>query len=239
MRTSHRLFAAALSSLLAVAFLTIVPFATPAKAVAQFHTVNIGSATVAEGGVLDFTVTLSAPPIIGDTVTATLKTVDDTAYSSGGALDDFLPDYVHKEDTLTWTSGGGTVKHFTVQTNGDSSKEPDEKLRLNFSGISSATPGTQGTGTITNDDGGPTPTITVSILPADAELRRRRGRQHPQLDHRDLDEPARTKTWRSTTPPSTARPRAIRRRAPRTSRRCRPPRSFGMQGEIWPASPSR
>ena len=170
MRTSLRLFAASLSSLLAVAFLTLVPFASPAKAITQFHTVNIGNATVVEGNagdtLLDFSVTLSASPIIGESITASLETRDDTAYASFPGLATFSPDYVAKTGTLTWSFGDGLVKHFVVTVKGDTSKEPDETMKVVFANVTAATAGTTGTGTITNDDGGPTPTISVSIDPA-------------------------------------------------------------------------
>src|SRR5258708_1037277 len=129
MRTSLRVFAAATCSLIAAAFLTTVPFATPAHAAAGVNKVAIGSASVAQGGVLDSPISLNFPAL--GTVSVTVKTQDISA--SAGSTP---PDYnAIGNTTFTWQLGQGDTKHFLIQTNQDTTPEPDEQVGIVFAAV--------------------------------------------------------------------------------------------------------
>jgi hypothetical protein len=101
-----------------------------------------------------FTVTLSNP---GNT-TSTIHYVT----ANGSALD--TSDYNGTSGNLTFMPGQ-TTQTITVNVNGDTLVESDENFFVNLSGNSAGTTITtsQGKGTILNDDGGVTPTPSVSI----------------------------------------------------------------------------
>ena len=116
---------------------------------------SVDDPSVAEGDAgtasLTFTVTLSAAS--GKTVTVDYATADGTATTAGS-------DYTGTTGTLTFAPGE-TTKTVTVTVSGDITQEADETVRLNLSNAIEATiADSQGTGTITNDDGAPT--ISVS-----------------------------------------------------------------------------
>ncbi len=105
---------------------------------------NTGTAT------LGFTVTLSAPS--GQTVTVGYATANGTATIADG-------DYLAASGTLTFAPGV-TTQPVNVTVNGDVKAEPNETLLVNLSVPTNATIlDSQGTGTITNDDGAPTLSI--------------------------------------------------------------------------------
>ncbi len=114
-----------------------------------------GDVTVAEGqGTADFKVTLSAAS--GQPVTVNYATADGTA--SPGS------DYSTVGGTLTFAPGE-TTKFFGVPINNDTADEPNETFFANLSGASGATLGdAQAVGTITDDDGEPSLTVSSENL---------------------------------------------------------------------------
>ncbi len=162
MRTSLRLFTAAVSVAVAGAFLAIVPSASPASAQTGFavNQVNIGSATSNnESGSLTFTVSLGNR--VGGAVTVTLMTADITAEQA--------KDYTYHEETLSWGATEGGTKSFTVPLLQDSIPEPSEQFAVTFKSApsgSGASAGTTGTGTITDDDSGQGTTPKITVTPA-------------------------------------------------------------------------
>ncbi len=117
-------------------------------------TLSIDDVSVAEGNAgtttLGFTVSLSA--VSGQTVTVGYATADGTATIADG-------DYLAASGTLTFAPGV-TTQPVNVTVNGDVKTEPNETLLVNLSVPTNATIlDSQGTGTITNDDGAPTLSI--------------------------------------------------------------------------------
>ena len=115
-------------------------------------TLSINSVAASEGksGLtpFGFVVTLSAAS--ESTVTVNFATADGTATAGSG-------DYVPTSGTLTFTPGE-TSKPITVTVNGDTTVEPTETFFVNLSSPTNATIAmAQGTGTITDDDGGRSP----------------------------------------------------------------------------------
>ncbi len=161
MRTSLRLFAAALSTLFAAAFLVVIPSATPAHAIAGFNKVNIGSGSVSEAApvgsrFIDFPITLTPTGGV-DTITATVTTQPDTAFSPA--------DYEAKTETFSWSFNDSSQKTFRVKVNDDAFPELDEKFQVVFTQApTGADAGTTGTGTINDNDSGAgsVPQISVS-----------------------------------------------------------------------------
>ena len=122
-------------------------------------TVSIGSASVAEGDSgeadLDFTVSLSAASGKQVTVKYAVDGTDAGTATSG-------TDYTAvTETTLTFTAGQ-TSRTVTVKVKGDTLNEPNETVRLALSEPGNATLGSAstGVGTITDDDGAPTVSIS-------------------------------------------------------------------------------
>ena len=155
MRTSLRVFAAALSTIFAAAFLVFVPSATPAHAVSGVNIVNIGSASATEGQSVHIPISLNYGAI--GNISVTVSTAPLTASSPS--------DYQFKSQTFSWSFGQADVKDFVVTTNEDNTPEGDEQFRVVFSQApSGADPGSQGTGTIVDNDGGvgSVPKLTVS-----------------------------------------------------------------------------
>ncbi|QDU19695.1 Calx-beta domain-containing protein [Urbifossiella limnaea] len=112
-------------------------------------TLSVNAASVAEGGGLAFTVSLSA--VSGQAVTVSYATADGTATAA---------DYAAASGTLTFAPGE-TTKTVTVATTSDATFEPDETLTLDLSGVSNAVIATgTGTGTVLNDDAEPTATLS-------------------------------------------------------------------------------
>jgi len=120
-------------------------------------TLSIGDVTISEGNSLTktatFTVTLSAAqtvPVFFDAATS-----DGTATAGS--------DYVAKALTGQRITIGSTSKTFTVTINGDTTAEPDEAFTVNLSnpagGVTIADG--QAVGTITNDDGVSSPTLSI------------------------------------------------------------------------------
>jgi len=122
---------------------------------------SVNDVTVTEGnsGTDDavFTVTLSA--VSGKTVTVDYTTANNTAASGS--------DYTSISNTLTFNPGV-TAQQITVTVNGDVLDEEDETYYINLSGASNANiSDTQGIGTITDDDGAPTVTLSLTGSPFD------------------------------------------------------------------------
>ena len=119
-------------------------------------TVSIDDVSMLEGdsGVtaFDFTVTLSADPILP--VTVLVHTADDTARAAEGDFN-AISDLV-----LTFNPGGSLTQTVTVEVNSDTVAEGDETFLVNLSNITNATiDDNQGEGVIEGDD----PEITVLL----------------------------------------------------------------------------
>jgi hypothetical protein len=116
-------------------------------------TVNSDSPSIAEGNsgstTLTFTVTLTNPS--SQTITVNYATADGTA-----TVADL--DYVAKSGTLTFLPGV-TSQQVGVTVIPDTKFENNETFALNLSAPSNAVLGTNGTGTILNDDSAPTISI--------------------------------------------------------------------------------
>lgn len=121
----------------------VVPVAAPPPGM------SVGSASIAEGGTLTFTVTLDAPSL--GPVTVHYVTQDGTAQAGS--------DYTAIDGTLTFAPNE-TSRTVSVQTSQDGVVEPDETLTLHLDSPSGANLGkADGTGTIVNDD---MPNLAVS-----------------------------------------------------------------------------
>ena len=119
-------------------------------------TLSINNVTVGEGNsgttTAVFTVTLS--PARTTTVTVNYATANGTATAGS--------DYVAQAGILTFTAGQ-TSKTVAILVNGDTSVEPNETFLVNLSVPVGATIADgQGQGTITNDDAGGLPAISIN-----------------------------------------------------------------------------
>lgn len=133
---------------------------TPASATGtilndDFPSVAVDSVTVAEGnsGTTNavFTVQLSAPAASGG-VTFDIATFANTATAG--------EDFVANSQTGVVIPAGGTSATFTVLINGDALNETNEQFFVRIANVTGAfVNGSQGTGTITNDD--PLPTLSI------------------------------------------------------------------------------
>jgi hypothetical protein len=119
-------------------------------------TLSINDVSIAEGNSLvksaTFTVTLSQAqpgPVFVDVATA-------NGTATAGS------DYVAKTTAGVRIPAGSTSKTFVVSINGDTTAEADETFNVNLSNAVNATiADAQGVGTITNDDGGSTPSLSI------------------------------------------------------------------------------
>ncbi|MEY2471539.1 MAG: fibronectin-binding autotransporter adhesin [Actinomycetota bacterium] len=162
MRTSLRVFTAAVSTLLLGALVTVLPFATPAGAVNGIHTINISSRNCAEGAnPCNVDVTLQGGVNFGTTITADITSSDGSARAG--------QDYTAVNQHVSWASGESGTKTVQVNTTGDSVKEPNETFTLSVTNPVQAAAGTQGTITIPNDDGTPVPTLNIVPQPGTAD----------------------------------------------------------------------
>lgn len=177
MRTSLRVFSAAVAALLCAAFLTVIPFGQPASAVVGIHTISVDPVTVAEnvaGGDVLITVRINALNFVPTAdIEADVVAINGTARGSG-------QDY-NGVPCGAQNCNGATVLQHVVFTGGDflnnitakqftldnlivneGFREPDENLTLGLINVQQASVGSGGVVTITNDDGGPTPTFKVT-----------------------------------------------------------------------------
>ncbi len=158
MRTSLRVFAAALSALLVAAFLTVVPFGSKAQALNGVSTISVDNITVSEANhSVTFHVTVQpAPSVPFDEIEADIKTVDDTARDG--------QDYNGFQRHVSWDAGDDATIDVTVNNViiNDSGREPSERFTLSIINTVSASPGAPGSVTITDaGDGGDTPPTFV------------------------------------------------------------------------------
>ena len=120
-------------------------------------TVSIGSASVAEGdsGEADLVFTVSLSAASGKRVTVKYADAGTGTATSG-------TDYTAVTETTLTFAVGDTSKTVTVKVKGDTLNEPNETVRLTLSEPSNATLGSAstGVGTITDDDGAPTVSIS-------------------------------------------------------------------------------
>ncbi|MBY0495569.1 MAG: S8 family serine peptidase [Cyanobacteria bacterium] len=131
---------------------------SPAITIAAQPTLTINDVSVAEGNsgtaTATFTVTL-APANTSQTVTVDFATANGTATIADN-------DYVATNGTLTFAPNVDT-QTINVMVTGDANNESNETFAVNLSNAVNAAVGdTQGTGTITNDDGPPGPSITIN-----------------------------------------------------------------------------
>jgi Calx-beta domain/SdrD B-like domain/Dockerin type I domain len=120
--------------------------------------VSISDVTLPEGalgGTTDFvfTITLSGPS--SQNAVVAYETADGTATVGNS-------DYVAKSATITFTPGQ-TSRTVTVQVTGDNTAEPTETFLVNVNAVSGSTGNAQGIGTIVDDDGAPTLTISDAV----------------------------------------------------------------------------
>jgi hypothetical protein len=123
-------------------------------------TVNVGNATVTEGGPAVFTVTLSNPSY--QTVTVNYATANGTATAG--------IDYTWASGTITFAPGE-TSKTVSVATIDDTTDEPDEIFTLNLTSATNAALGSpsSGTGTVVDNDAAPSITVTdVTVTEGDS-----------------------------------------------------------------------
>jgi ribosomal protein L35AE/L33A len=135
---------------------------SPTITVATGPTLMIGDVTVTEGhsgtAVATFVVTLS-PPNANDAVTVTYATANGSATTANN-------DYTATNGTVTFAPSS-TTQTISVNVNGDTTAEPTETFVVNLSNATNATIGdSQGTGTITNDDGTPGPAVNLASTTA-------------------------------------------------------------------------
>lgn len=119
-------------------------------------TISINDVSVTEGnsGTVTATFTVSLSAASGQTVTVNFATSGGTAAAGS--------DYVSANGTVTFNPGQ-TSRPINVTINGDTMLEANETFNIVLSGATNATiTDTQGTGTITNDDG--QPTISIADL---------------------------------------------------------------------------
>ncbi|MFN4095165.1 MAG: putative Ig domain-containing protein [Sphingomonas sp.] len=122
----------------------------------DFPSVAVDSVTVAEGnsGTTNavFTVQLSAPAASGG-VTFDIATFASTATAGS--------DFIASSQTGVVIPEGATSATFTVLVNGDALNEPNEQFFVRIANVTGAfVNGSQGTGTVANDD--PLPTLSIS-----------------------------------------------------------------------------
>ncbi len=113
-------------------------------------TITIGDASSTEGDAgtsnLDFTVTISGEPTVGNNVTVDWTTADGTATVADN-------DYTTNSGTLTFINGNPLTQSVTVVIYGDEDVESNETFVVNLTNAVNASIGdAQATGTITNDD---------------------------------------------------------------------------------------
>jgi chitinase len=120
-------------------------------------TLSIADASVAEGnsGTKTLTFTVSLSPAAAGTVSYDIATSNGTATSGS--------DYVASSLLGQTIAAGGTSKTFVVTINGDTSTEANETFNVTLSNVSGATLGDgSAVGTITNDDGGSGPSLSIA-----------------------------------------------------------------------------
>ena len=125
-------------------------------------TLSINNVSLPEGnaGTTNFVFTVTLSGASGQQATVAYTTADGSA--TGGAACGGNVDYITTSGTLTFAAGT-TTQTITVPVCGDLVFEPNETFFVNLSGATNTTipAGTQGVGTIQNDDGAPG-TISVN-----------------------------------------------------------------------------
>jgi len=122
-------------------------------------TISITDVTHNEGNAgttnYDFNVSLSNPSY--QVISVNYTTTNGTAIAPG--------DYTSKSSTLTFNPGSSTNQNITVLVNGDTTFEPTETFTVDLdTPINASISDPQGVGTITNDDGQPSISITDETL---------------------------------------------------------------------------
>jgi hypothetical protein len=165
MRTSLRVFLAAVSTILLGAVVAVAPFATPAHALNGVSTISVDNVSISEGNAgtkdITFHVTVSpAPSVPFDNISADIKPADDSA-RKGQDYNDFTKH-------VAWSAGDNAVQTVTVPgvIKGDTSAEPNERFALTIVNATSASAGQPGSVTINNDDGTIPKFVITSPAPA-------------------------------------------------------------------------
>jgi hypothetical protein len=158
MRTSLRVFAAAVCTVMVAAFVTVIPFAPEAQAVNGLHTISVDNVTVSEAnGSVTFHVTVQPTPNVPfDEIEADIKTVDDTARAG--------EDYTAFQRHVDWDTGDDATITVTVNNviTNDTGREPSERFTLSIINVVSASAGAPGSVTITDNEGGAVPTFVIT-----------------------------------------------------------------------------
>ncbi|MCX6022846.1 MAG: hypothetical protein NTZ05_14190, partial [Chloroflexi bacterium] len=128
---------------------------------AALVSLSAATASLAEnGGSAGLTVTLSAAPPTGTTVTVNYATADGTANVAGTGLGQ--PDYTNTAGTLTWAAGDGAGKTFSVPVLNDAVYEGDETVAISLSGAGNAVVGATAAATLTIADDETPPTLSIN-----------------------------------------------------------------------------
>jgi ribosomal protein L35AE/L33A len=115
---------------------------------------SIGDVSLAEGnsGASNATFTVTVSVASGKAISVSAQTADSTATAGS--------DYTATGPTTLTFAAGVTTQTFNVPVLGDGLDEPDETFAVNLSGAANASIlGSQGVGTITDDDGAPSISI--------------------------------------------------------------------------------
>ncbi|BAU12161.1 hypothetical protein LEP3755_26900 [Leptolyngbya sp. NIES-3755] len=128
-----------------------------------FPVISVSPATVREGGILSFTVSLSE--VSDEVITVNVSTSD------GAAKTDDL-DYTAIANRTVTFNPNELIQTIEIQTTSDNKLEPDETINLTLSNAVNGTIDGTGTatGTIVNDDQRPTLTITSPALSEDDSI---------------------------------------------------------------------
>ena len=157
MRTSLRVFTAAVASLLVVGFLTIVPFARPSAAVSGIHQVTVIGAAVDEGNAGTKNITAKVHLNVQNFV-PTVAIEGDVQLANGTARDG--QDFTAMTKHFSFP-GGQFVSQpditltFENAIKGDTFAEPDETIELLVKNLQQADFGGSSPATIKNDDAAP------------------------------------------------------------------------------------
>jgi len=120
---------------------------------------TIADVSTSEGntGATDVLVAVTLTNPNGQTVTVDYQVANGTATRGS--------DYtvLSASGTITFFNGGATTQRIRVTINGDATNEPNETFFVNLNNVTNATLADgQAVGTIINDDGGPSPALSIS-----------------------------------------------------------------------------
>ncbi len=135
----------------------------PAVAQVTFGIDNVAKFEGDPGQTTAFVFTISLSAAAPQPVVLTYATADGSATTAGN-------DYVATSGTLTFNPGDPISQQVTVQVTGDTNVEPSETFLVNVAGDSGTSGTAQGVGTIVDDDGAPSLTISDVTVNAGANV---------------------------------------------------------------------